>query len=102
MEGDEEQGAWFVKFFAFQSTPSVWRETGKTSSDLQTYDISIHSLRVEGDSTNVTTEGADDISIHSLRVEGDHICYRIGWRQNAFQSTPSVWRETVSPPIYRL
>ena len=71
MEGDEEQGAWFVKFFAFQSTPSVWRETGKTSSDLQTYDISIHSLRVEGDSTNVTTEGADDISIHSLRVEGD-------------------------------
>ena len=34
----------------FQSTPSVWRETGYLLSDrLAAERISIHSLRVEGD-----------------------------------------------------
>ena len=34
---------------AFQSTPSVWRETGLTKSCGHRRNISIHSLRVEGD-----------------------------------------------------
>ncbi|CDE12000.1 uncharacterized protein BN611_01279 [Ruminococcus sp. CAG:330] len=33
--------------------------------------ISIHSLRVEGDSQHATYKRQSDISIHSLRVEGD-------------------------------
>ncbi len=33
--------------------------------------ISIHSLRVEGDVSNMTFQSQDCISIHSLRVEGD-------------------------------
>ena len=147
----------------FQSTPSVWRETGHGQQDRRPYPISIHSLRVEGDptlpqsvllrcisihslrvegdigSTALVTEtkyfnplppcggrpmaskmpGNLRISIHSLRVEGDSAAMttlverqRISihslrvegdrWRQKcleicAFQSTPSVWRETPLP-----
>ena len=82
--------------------------------------ISIHSLRVEGDPVYRVYRKAADcmISIHSLRVEGDqiHSCANFinfyfnplppcGGRpapdkmpavQCAFQSTPSVWRETVN------
>ena len=82
------------------------------------YVISIHSLRVEGDpvACNFTPEHA--ISIHSLRVEGDpkkrmeqHGVLHFnplppcgGRRRRSrnadgrrgFQSTPSVWRETVT------
>ena len=34
--------------------------------------ISIHSLRMEGDSIHTETGTNNDISIHSLRMEGDH------------------------------
>ena len=57
--------------------------------------ISIHSLRVEGDGAKLEVLSKySTISIHSLRVEGD-LCY-VQYRRNAtaFQSTPSVWRET--------
>ena len=79
----------------FQSTPSVWRETGCNSSGhhwIQYFNplppcggrqclqlrrcnrqgISIHSLRVEGDAPSKTPKRLRQISIHSLRVEGDH------------------------------
>ena len=56
----------------FQSTPSVWRKTTKHNFVVRIIDISIHSLRVEGDHL-------EDQDKHSL---------------NIFQSTPSVWRET--------
>ena len=55
----------------FQSTPSVWRETGIYNFDNVFCVISIHSLRVEGDIVTFNTLGAKKISIHSLRVEGD-------------------------------
>ena len=80
-------------------------------------DISIHSLRVEGDQANLLPMLASMISIHSLRVEGDcdniFFCRRrkdfnplppCGGRLlpqysalvvTRFQSTPSVWRETM-------
>ena len=84
--------------------------------------ISIHSLRVEGD---WQPPGYDTltaaISIHSLRVEGDEATRKRGGRERhfnplppcggrqkqstpkqkrrAFQSTPSVWRET-APVIH--
>ena len=35
------------------------------------------------------------ISIHSLRVEGDAIIDRETFDAAQFQSTPSVWRETI-------
>ena len=77
--------------------------------------ISIHSLRVEGDSGILADCLPPSISIHSLRVEGDVIrcmldyvvdfnplppcggrpSYQPAINHNLiFQSTPSVWRET--------
>ena len=55
----------------FQSTPSVWRETISSRSNGVKFAISIHSLRVEGDSNLKTGKRYSAISIHSLRVEGD-------------------------------
>ena len=84
------------------------------------FNISIHSLRMEGDATlthprtrhglyfnplppyggrlqqtALTTHGKT-ISIHSLRMEGDQIAHSVEYRRYSFQSTPSVWRETLS------
>ena len=52
---------------------------------------------MEGDDIILQEVIVCGISIHSLRMEGDNLsvlklCYRI-----LFQSTPSVWRETVRP-----
>ena len=80
----------------FQSTPSVWRETGVTATSnpartdfnplppyggrLNAYlpintetGISIHSLRMEGDYIYYTPSQNRSISIHSLRMEGDEV-----------------------------
>ena len=102
---------------AFQSTPSAWRETldfpetfldffhfnplpphGGRPVHLDIYrsvvDISIHSLRMEGDSNS----GAWKISITQFQStpsawrETDSACPFPGRRK--FQSTPSAWRET--------
>ena len=58
---------------SFQSTPSAWRETGKTWDPEMSKYILIHSLRMEGDMSGIL-DWMDDlvISIHSLRMEGDH------------------------------
>ena len=58
--------------------------------------ISIHSLRVEGDQANLLPMLASMISIHSLRVEGDRRPHGAEIPSGAFQSTPSVWRETMA------
>ena len=103
---------------SFQSTPSVWRETQLAVHDAQSLVISIHSLRMEGDVAAVPTHWNKLISIHSLRMEGDerrqcssHPQFRISIHSLrmegdleqpqalrgvlVFQSTPSVWRETI-------
>ena len=101
----------------FQSTPSAWRETSPGRIDRQHDDISIHSLRMEGDEKFGEKIGeCIDISIHSLRMEGDCVFvviyklmlyfnplpphggrrgkkYRV-FVERKFQSTPSAWRET--------
>ena len=103
---------------SFQSTPSAWRETlpviriRKIRSD-----ISIHSLRMEGDGIRcllillgkyfnplpphggrlilrVLTRTRNRISIHSLRMEGDLNSTFPVFHVVKFQSTPSAWRET--------
>ena len=58
-------------------------------------DISIHSLRVEGDMAKELCMIQRTISIHSLRVEGDRHEALKRQKKTSFQSTPSVWRETV-------
>ena len=57
--------------------------------------ISIHALRVEGDSHyDCPAHQFFQISIHALRVEGDKS--GAGWisLDYVFLSTPSVWRAT--------
>ena len=81
--------------------------------------ISIHSLRVEGDTVRRGQRVASrnfnplppcggrrrtrreqiehgTISIHSLRVEGDLRAIVLSKLHSEFQSTPSVWRETIA------
>ena len=41
------------------------------------YPISIHALRMEGDSHLLTCTGDTAISIHALRMEGDHANHRV-------------------------
>ena len=107
----------------FQSTPSVWRETDDIYTTFQITE-NFNPLPPCGGRhrSECDNMGQKDISIHSLRVEGDYykwICapapkdfnplppcggrhihpqdnrrYRI-----LFQSTPSVWRETGSSDI---
>ena len=102
----------------FQSTPSVWRETNQRYELCRSLSISIHSLRVEGDTNGNLIGGKRtefqstpsvwretsfiffflldiDISIHSLRVEGDFYRRQAQAYPMIFQSTPSVWRETL-------
>ena len=60
------------------------------------YSISIHSLRMEGDVKNHTCNfSIIAISIHSLRMEGDYMRLGDSFIDSAFQSTPSAWRETL-------
>ena len=121
MEGDLQGSDNLQRNDTFQSTPSAWRETWKmpVSRVHSRYfnplpphggrpvcefincfqsGISIHSLRMEGDrkyacSFFVTIR----ISIHSLRMEGDRGKGRNGCVEQRFQSTPSAWRETLTP-----
>ena len=74
MEGDRTLCVCACLRIVFQSTPSAWRETVRSSTQWKLSNISIHSLRMEGDcrfpSNNYRKEV---ISIHSLRMEGDTI-----------------------------
>ena len=72
VEGDMFPLLW-LHWKRFQSTPSVWRETGENHAVCIVYSISIHSLRVEGD--------------HAAALQCGIFA--------RFQSTPSVWRETL-------
>ena len=102
----------------FLSTPSGWRATREGKNGDGTEEISIHALRVEGDSLqsysgraasdgflstpsgwratlSAATEAANKaISIHALRVEGDYERAPVKHRGNEFLSTPSGWRAT--------
>ena len=49
MEGDSGQLGIMVTEILFQSTPSAWRETAAIDFPGEGVNISIHSLRMEGD-----------------------------------------------------
>ena len=55
----------------FLSTPSGWRATSAVFCALLDMPISIHALRVEGDTKWSKSSRKCRISIHALRVEGD-------------------------------
>ena len=65
-------------------------------------DISIHSLRMEGDTVPIFEGLRHNISIHSLRMEGDMATSYVPSGTSLFQSTPSAWRETEIVPTLRL
>ena len=78
----------------FQSTPSVWRETNDRFFLCVRIDISIHSLRMEGDSI----KPAQWVSISNFNPLPPYGGRRYTRQETngslTFQSTPSVWRET--------
>ena len=97
MEGDTREHSASDAYFAFLSTPSGWRATASSRAPCCDHAISIHALRVEGDSLPPplgrplpvflsTPSGwratqlkknlhyRQNISIHALRVEGDKAC----------------------------
>ena len=61
----------------FLSTPSGWRATTKEYRKIMGTLISIHALRVEGDTLGHQEAVFFAISIHALRVEGDseQLCF---------------------------
>ena len=80
---------------SFQSTPSVWRETLFASGFECYLDISIHSLRMEGDQVNPHCGGRNFQYFNPLPPYGGRLCiFHLSAQFILFQSTPSVWRET--------
>ena len=78
----------------FQSTPSAWRETYSSGGIWGCLHISIHSLRMEGDSFN-TSCAARCSNFNPLPPHGGRRLVSDGVYQTVgFQSTPSAWRET--------
>ena len=62
-------------------------------------DISIHSLRVEGDPAADGAGGCDS-DFNPLPPCGGRPCPPLAWAwMSPFQSTPSVWRETFDAPM---
>ena len=85
---------WLVNTIAFQSTPSAWRETVSQipKSDTPKY---FNPLPPHGGRrTSGTIDDRIPISIHSLRMEGDSSVLYSRSPNLEFQSTPSAWRET--------
>ena len=73
-------------------------------NDRNNWWISIHTLRVEGDSICRDLRFWGRISIHTLRVEGDFASTGFFRSSLKFQSTPSEWRVTllIGEPAERL
>ena len=83
----------------FQSTPSVWRETGNLFDLVHNIVISIHSLRMEGDRFSSVFLDGKGISIHSLRMEGDFFSLLPHLRRRHFNPLPPYGgRHTHAPP----
>ena len=79
----------------FQSTPSAWRETTSTACLCSNIFISIHSLRMEETVfENCNRCGVRDFN--PLPPHGGRHWYSYAMSEaEAFQSTPSAWRETI-------
>ena len=72
MEGDLSHSGFSSLYYVFKSTPSAWRVTGNAGLYSEPIlQISIHTLRMEGDPAERRAGGNTPISIHTLRMEGD-------------------------------
>ena len=72
-------------------------DTWQQGEQLSYFSISIHSLRMEGDNKHPGWRAGENlISIHSLRMEGDVREMFFRGYVKTFQSTPSAWRETLT------
>ena len=97
MEGDRNTVFCFRDSFSFQSTPSAWRETTPAYRNGHKHH-NFNPLPPHGGRPDRAEELADPvhISIHSLRMEGDPTDLTLSLIASSFQSTPSAWRETPS------
>ena len=95
VEGDDAARVLSLTSKPFQSTPSVWRETLQSFCDSPQGWISIHSLRVEGDSILRSAQPAGSNFNPLPPCGGRQIIEPELFDRVQFQSTPSVWRETI-------
>ena len=95
MEGDGRSVFSRTAGRLFQSTPSAWRETlfSLCEGVIRWY---FNPLPPHGGRRHCENRlhRYTEISIHSLRMEGDVFSRTAGRLKNVFQSTPSAWRET--------
>ena len=94
MEGDHFKRLVSAKENHFNPLPPHGGRQSKKRIHRIGQEISIHSLRMEGDSCWRSDSLEQAISIHSLRMEGDKVPCICGKEEIIFQSTPSAWRET--------
>ena len=80
----------------FQSTPSAWRETRHALQGRVKLCISIHSLRMEGDSLSISSVSAVSTFQSTPSAWRETIVSHRSDLEIIFQSTPSAWRETYS------
>ena len=79
----------------FQSTPSAWRETLIQLATQLKEEISIHSLRMEGDQFVLLFRDIRNVHFNPLPPHGGRLpCIHFPVGRYPFQSTPSAWRET--------
>ena len=72
MEGDKRNGYDERNHVYFNPLPPHGGRPRKIIAPVDNIEISIHSLRMEGDNApSLTTQPGGKISIHSLRMEGD-------------------------------
>ena len=93
------------RFDARRIFDSIRRLGGMSRPKVKCYDLrSTRALRVEGDiDDNPTLDAAFVISIHALRVEGDTEHFNIAiFVAVQFLSTPSGWRATSPNPVSSL
>ena len=125
MEGDLPVASFLLLFGYFNPLPPHGGRLKGEYSFFAFPEISIHSLRMEGDtfvtllsifqksfqstpsawretSTYKHTAEQSGISIHSLRMEGDLRREKLWKFLYLFQSTPSAWRETCYKLLYNV
>ena len=78
----------------FQSTPSAWRETYSRQNQKRTAAFQSTPSAWRETRNGCATIPLNQISIHSLRMEGDRYSQSSCFGVERFQSTPSAWRET--------
>ena len=90
----------FVPYTLFQSTPSVWKVTWHYERSQKGMRISIHTFRVEGDSTAGKAEYKLCNFNPHLPCGRWHRFIHFIFNVKIFQSTPSVWKVTLCR-VYR-